>query len=115
MIEAVGSPNGPPSIDRTTSVDRTSRTAPASAAGVYDIPAAPPADLLTELDRAASVIDELQSRQVSVRFEVDEKTNKVRVQVVDGEGKLLREIPATRMLDVLASGSASGLAVNAVG
>ena len=116
MLEAVGSTAGPQRIERQGGVDRAARTAAsAPASGIYDIPDAPPADLLTELDRAASVIDDLASRQVNVHFEVDDRTGKVRVQVMGGDGTVLREIPATRMLDVLSSGSASGLAVNAVG
>lgn len=116
MLEAIGSPSGPQRIERQGGVDRVARTsAPAPTAGVYDIPASPPADMLEELDRAAGVIDDLAARNVNLHFEVDDKTHKVRVQVVDGEGALLREIPATRMLDMLASGSMTGLAVNAVG
>lgn len=116
MLEAVGSTAGPQRIERQGGVDRVARSAaPAPASGIYEIPESPPADLLTELDHAAGVIDDLASRQVNVHFEVDDRTGKVRVQVVDGEGSVLREIPATRMLDVLSSGSASGLAVNAVG
>lgn len=116
MLEAVGSRAGPQRIERQGGVDRVARGgAPAPATGVYEIPDVPPADLLTEFDRAASVIDDLLSRQVNVHFEVDDRTGKVRVQVVDGDGSVLREIPATHMLDVLSSGSANGLAVNAVG
>ncbi len=115
MLEAIGSPSGPQRIERQGGVDRVARSAPAPAAGVYDIPSAPPADMLEELDRAAAVIDDLAARNVNLHFDVDEKTQKVRVQVVDGQGELLREIPATRMLDMLSSGSMTGLAVNAVG
>lgn len=115
MLEAVGSSMGPTRIERQGGVDRAARTAPAPAPGIYEIPDSPPADLLTELDRAASVIDELAARKVNVTFNVDGSTGKVQVQVVDGEGTLLREIPTTRMLDILASGSSSGLGVNTVG
>ena len=119
MLEAVGPSSGPPQrLERSGGADRTQRAAVAAAtpaAGVYEIPVQPPGDLLSELDRAASVIADLASRQVGVHFELDDRTGKVRVQVVDGKGALIREIPATRLLDVLSSGSASGLAVNAVG
>ena len=119
MLEAVGPSTGPPQrLESSGGAERTQRTAVAAAAlaaGVYEIPAKPPADLLFELDRAASVIGELAARQVGVHFKVNERTGSLHVQVVDDKGALLREIPATRLLDVLASGSASGLAVNTVG
>lgn len=115
MLEAIGSSSGPQRTERHGGTDKSARSAAAPAAGVYDIPASPPADLLTELDRAASVIDDLAARQVTVHFDVDEKSGKVQVQVLDGQGNLVREIPATRVLDVLASGNARGIAVNAVG
>ena len=119
MLEAVGPGNGPPQrVERFGGAERTQLKAVEAApptAGVYEIPAQPPADLLSELDRAASVIGDLAARQVGVHFEVDDRTGTVRVQVVNDSGDLLREIPATRLLDVLSSGSASGLAVNAVG
>jgi flagellar protein FlaG len=119
MLEAVGPGSGPSHrIERPGGADQTQRAASAlatPAAGVYEIPAFPPHDLLSELDRAASVIDELAARQVGVHFAIDDRTGKVRVQVVDDKGALIREIPATRMLDVLSSGSASGLAFNAIG
>ena len=116
MLEAVGPASGPHRIERQTGVDRAARTsATAHAAEVYDIPAAPPADLLEELARAASVIDDLAARQVSVRFAIDDHSGKVRCQLQGADGSVLREIPGTRLLDVLASGSATGLAVNAVG
>lgn len=119
MLEAVGPSNGPPQrLERPGGAERTQRTAVTAAtpaAGPYEIPAQPPTDLLSQLDRAASVISDLAARQVGVHFAIDDRTGKVRVQVVDNKGALLREIPATRMLDVLASGSASGLAVDTVG
>jgi flagellar protein FlaG len=115
MLEAIGPGSGPQRIERQGGAEKSARLAAVPAAGVYDIPASPPADLLTELDRAASVIDDLASRQVNIHFNVDDKSGKVQVQVMDGQGKLVREIPATRVLDVLSSGNARGLAVNAVG
>ncbi len=115
MLEGVGPAYGPAKIERQGGVGNVARTAATPTAGVYHIPDAPPADLLTELDRAASVINDLAARQVNVHFNIDEKTGKVRTQVVDGDGKILREIPAARLLDVLSSGSASGLAVDTVG
>ena len=119
MLEAVGPGTGPPQrIEGPGGVDRAARAAPAAPVATtvkYEIPDAPPADLLDELDRAAAVIADLDSRQVAVRFDANRQAGGVGVQLVSGQGQLLREIPATRLLDVLASGSARGLAVDAVG
>ena len=115
MLEAVGPGYGPPRIERQPGTERALRAAPAAAVGAYEIPDSPPADLLLELDRAAGVIKDLAARDVNLHFEANAGTGKVKVQMLDGDGNVLREIPATRLLDVLASGSASGLAVNTVG
>jgi hypothetical protein len=65
------------------------------------VPKAPPPEVLHALDRAQSVLAELASRQVSMRISVDESTDKIRVALYDGEGRLIREVPpshATAML-----------------
>ncbi len=59
------------------------------------MPATPPAEVLYALDRAQSVLAELASRQVSMRISVDEETDKIHVALYDGEGKLIREVPAS--------------------
>ena len=119
MLDAVGPSTGlAERLEPPGGSERTQRppvVAAAPPARLYEIPALPPADLLYELDRAASVIDELVARQVGVHFAVDERTGRLHVHVVHDEGKPLREISATRLLDVLSSGSASGLALNTVG
>lgn len=65
-------------------------------------PATPPPEVLASLDKAARVIEELASRQVNLRFSVDDRTQKVHVEVRNGKGDLVRQIPATTGLDVLA-------------
>jgi len=89
---------------------------PPAPAGHVDeeFPASPPPDVLAELDRAAQVMHELARRNVNLHFEVDSQSKEVRVQVL-GEGRLVREIPATRLLDVLSGGADRGVAVRAVG
>ena len=64
----------------------------------------PPAAVHADLDVAAQVIEELASRQVSLHFEVDHQAGRVRVQVLDGEGSVMREIPARSLLDTLSGG-----------
>jgi hypothetical protein len=67
-------------------------------------PPAPPPELQHELNVAAQVIEELSSKQINLHFEVDDDSNSVRVQVLDGDGKILREIPARSLLDTLSGG-----------
>jgi hypothetical protein len=93
----------------------TQHTAPPSrpvlraVGGEYDTP---PAAVQQEFDVAARVIEELSSRRVNLHFEVDHQARKVRVQVLNGDGAVLREIPTRSLLDTLAGG---GLIVDQVG
>lgn len=80
-----------------------------------DIPATPPADVLAELDRAAQVLHELSRRNVNLHFEVDQQSKQIHVQVLDGEGRVVREIPPKRLLDVFSGGTGQGLAVSTIG
>jgi uncharacterized FlaG/YvyC family protein len=63
----------------------------------------PPAALQAEYQAAAKVIENLASQQVNLHFEVDD-ANRVHVQVMDSDGKVIREIPARSMLDMLSGG-----------
>jgi uncharacterized FlaG/YvyC family protein len=64
----------------------------------------PPAALEAEYRAAARVIEDLAAQQVNLHFEVDERSNRVRVQVLDGSGAVIREIPARSLLDMLSGG-----------
>jgi uncharacterized FlaG/YvyC family protein len=64
----------------------------------------PPAAVEQQLDVAARVIEELSARQVNLHFEVDHDAGKVRVQVLNGEGSVVREIPARSLFDTLSGG-----------
>jgi len=79
---------------------RTSRQTPA----LHVVPNEPPAALADEYQAAARVIEELASHQVNLHFEVDQDTNRVRVQMLDQSGAVIREIPARSLLDSLAGG-----------
>jgi uncharacterized FlaG/YvyC family protein len=63
----------------------------------------PPAALQAEYQAAAKVIESLASQHVNLHFEVDE-ANRVHVQVMDADGRVIREIPARSMLDMLSGG-----------
>src|SRR5262249_26905548 len=84
--------------DAEFTLDAAAKAAPARLEG--GVPATPPPEVLYALDRAQSVLSELASRQISMKFSVDE-SSKIRVQLYDGDGKLIREVPpshATAML-----------------
>ncbi len=67
-------------------------------------PGPPPADIEQEYNVAAQVIEELAARQVNLHFEVDHAAGTVRVQVLSGDGSLVREIPTRSLLDTLSGG-----------
>jgi hypothetical protein len=65
------------------------------------VPKTPPPEVLYALDRAQSVLAELASRQVSMHISVDQETDKIHVALYDGEGKLIREVPASHATAML--------------
>ena len=84
----------------SSALGRTGRQAPA----LHLLPSEPPAALANEYHAAARVIEELASHQINLHFEVDQDTNRVRVQMLDRNGDVIREIPARRLLDSLSGG-----------
>jgi uncharacterized FlaG/YvyC family protein len=68
------------------------------------LPAEPPAALHEEYSAAAKVIEDLAAKQVNLHFEIDEDTNRVHVQMLDQNGRVIREIPARSLLDSLSGG-----------
>jgi hypothetical protein len=65
------------------------------------VPKTPPPEVLYALDRAQSVLAELASRHVSMHVSVDEETDRIKVALYDGEGKLIREVPPSHATAVL--------------
>ena len=99
-------------VEPSAPVRRRQEVAPA-ALTLEDIPAAPPQEVLDDLDTAARVLHELAARQIELHFSVDERTSRVHVEVRDANGNVLRRIPSTQALDLLAGepgGMIDGLA-----
>ena len=97
MIDRVTSaPPENPAVSPTHPVAPTDADLKLEAAGTLPggVPAEPPTEVIAALDRAQSVISELASRDVTMRISVDAETAKIRVSLHDGEGKLIREVPA---------------------
>jgi uncharacterized FlaG/YvyC family protein len=57
-----------------------------------------------DLATAQQVIAELRARQVNLHFDVDHDTGQVRVEMLNGDGEVIKEIPARRVLDTLSGG-----------
>jgi FlaG protein len=84
----------------SVALGRTGRQAPA----LHAVPSQPPAALADEYHAAARVIEELAAQQINLHFEVDGSSNRVRVQMLDRNGDVIREIPARSLLDSLSGG-----------
>jgi len=76
--------------------------APADTADIGVVPDSPPPDALREVDRAAERAEELWRDHRELHFEMDEDSGRVIVQVRDLDGRVIRTIPPSEALDVLA-------------
>lgn len=85
-------------------------TAPGGFPAPASLSAGPPAELLEVLDTAARVLEELAAKRISLHFDYDERANRVRVQVVSGDGRLVREIPPSVLVDIAAGAPVPALA-----
>lgn len=71
---------------------------------VDGVPAAPPPELARQVDAATRRYDWLRENGRELRFEYDEDKGRVRVEVRNLEGRLLREIPPSAALDAASGG-----------
>ena len=69
------------------------------------MPSRPPAEVLAEMEAASRRYDELRSQQRELHFKRDEAANRVVVEVRDLEGNVVRTIPPSKALEVIAGGS----------
>ena len=87
---------------RTESAPRKLEAVPA--ATVDTTPSRPPAAVLEEMEAASRRYDELRAQQRELHFAHDPNSNRVIVEVRDLEGNVLRTIPPSKALDVIAGG-----------
>jgi hypothetical protein len=80
----------------------TRTPAPADAADV--IPASPPPEVLAEVDAAWERANELAAANRELHFRRDEHTGRTIIEVRTLDGEVLRTIPPSRLLDVMAGG-----------
>ena len=67
-------------------------------------PSRPPEAVLHEMEAASRRYDELRSQKRELHFSHDPHGNRVIVEVRDLEGNVLRTIPPSKALDVIAGG-----------
>jgi uncharacterized FlaG/YvyC family protein len=95
--------HGPDSIGKLIPL-RPSARAGASDPRRLQTQSSPPPDLQADLATAQQVIADLAAQQVNLHFTVDKTTGRVRVEMLDGTGTVIREIPTRRLLDTLSGG-----------
>jgi hypothetical protein len=77
---------------------------PAVDAIVGEIPPAPTPEVRAEVDRAAERVDELHAQGRELHFSKDPNSNRVIIEVRDLEGNVLKTIPPSKALHVMAGG-----------
>jgi hypothetical protein len=79
----------------------TAKPAPADAA-VVSLPASPPPELRDAIGAAAERAAELRAENRELHFHKDEKSGRVIVQVRDLAGNVIRTIPPSSALEIMA-------------
>jgi uncharacterized FlaG/YvyC family protein len=94
--------------DASLSPRRPARPAPAApvhaaqedSVSIDTIPASPPQEVLDAIQVAAHVAEELHAQGRELRFDVDSNSHRVRVEVRDLDGNVLRRVPASSALEI---------------
>ena len=94
--------------ERTSSTPRSNAPAgpafePVGAAA-SDIPVAPPAEVMRDVEAAARRADWLREQGQELHFEIDPDTRRVRVEVRNLEGEVIRVIPSSEGLAIATGG-----------
>jgi uncharacterized FlaG/YvyC family protein len=71
---------------------------------VGTIPPVPTAEARAEVDRAAERVDELRADGRELHFSTDPTSSRVIIEVRDLEGNVLKTIPPSKVLHVMAGG-----------
>jgi hypothetical protein len=104
-VAPIGSPSFSTAPDRAPRESRTAAPQDAAALSSGEIPASPPPEVLEAMDAAGRVARELHERGRELRFVPPEHDGegdggRVRVEVCDLDGNVLRTIPPSELLDV---------------
>lgn len=100
-ISAVG---GAPSVAPTKPVRRTGNAESTA------FPSSPPDEVLSQVATAAATLDQLAAKGIGMRLHVD--GDSVSVNVLDAQGNVLQQAPASSVVDALAGG---GVTVDRLG
>lgn len=84
------------------SVELARAGAPKGDVAVISLPPSPPPELLDEVARARDRAAELAADNRELHFSTDQETGRVIVQVRDLEGNVIRTIPPSHALQVVA-------------
>jgi hypothetical protein len=76
--------------------------APAQDTALLSLPGSPPTEVLDAVGAAAARAAELQAANRELHFRNDEESGRVIVEVRDLEGNVIRTIPPSHALDVMA-------------
>jgi flagellar protein FlaG len=66
------------------------------------LPSRPPAEVLDEIQKAGERYDQLRSQKRELHFRHDDQANRVVVEVRDLEGNVLRTVPPSKALEIIA-------------
>jgi uncharacterized FlaG/YvyC family protein len=102
--------------DRRGGIEPTSRApqgkkdfkkalAEVSDARIDTIPATPPAEVQEQVERASGRYDELRAQGREMHFATDEKSGRLVIEVRDLAGNVIRTLPPSKALDVIAGES----------
>jgi flagellar protein FlaG len=69
---------------------------------VASVPATPPRDVKSQVDRAAEIAKDMNERNRELHFSKDEKTGRVVIEVRDLDGNVIKTIPPSHALNVMA-------------
>jgi hypothetical protein len=102
VIDGIGPNDGPRRAQQAPAARKAAPAAARFSLAPSDtgIPATPPPEVLQALDRVQRVARELRSQGLDVRFGIDE-TQGAKVQIVDAEGNVVRDVPVVQALDLL--------------
>jgi hypothetical protein len=84
------------------SLDLAASKAPAADAAVVSLPASPPEEVRNAVGAAAARAAELRAQNRELHFEKDPSSGRVIIEVRDLAGNVIRTIPPSRALDIMA-------------
>jgi hypothetical protein len=91
-----------PAASARATVEPSTTRAPAPVDAVGVVPASPPPEVLAEVDAAWERASELAAADRELHFRRHEHTGRTIIEVRKLDGEVLRTIPPSRLLDVMA-------------